>query len=85
MTYELVQWAQRYPGLTGKQRVVLMAMCDKVDPAQGGFFFKRLAMFHVEDLPDFPSLRSIRKHIASLIDKGALVLTHHGGGRRERH
>ena len=82
MGRELVQWAKTQTGLTGKERLILEAVCDKVDPKQGGYFFKRLSDFWVDDVPYFNSLRAVRTHINSLCKKGKLILAHRGAGPR---
>ena len=84
MSYELVSWAQRLPDLTPAQKLIFCAICDRVDPKQGGYFWIRLSDFVADDLGNQMSVSRLRAHIANLAKKGYMKTVHRGGGPQGR-
>ena len=80
MAHSLVSWAQRLPDLTPTERNVFTAICDVVDPMQGGYFYKRLSHFILEDAPFIRTESRLRAHIARIQAKGYMKTERRGGG-----
>ena len=92
MAHALVSWAQRLPryspdcpnGLTMTERQIFTAICDRVDPGQGGYWFDRPDDFIENHAPFVSSKSSLRNHIAALRRKGYMETVHRGGGPKAR-
>ena len=84
MAHALVAWAQRLSDLTPTEKFVFCAICDRVDPAQGGYFWVRLSDFVRDDLGGTISESTVRNHIAAIRRKGYIQTDHRGGGPKTR-
>ena len=80
MSHELVTRAQRLTDLPAKTQLVYVAMCDKTDHRQGGFFFKDLAQFLADDVPFVSSLSALRNHLQILRARGYIKTAKRGTG-----
>ena len=80
MSHELVTRAQRVTDLPAKTQLVLVAMSDKTDHRQGGFFFKDLAQFLADDVPFVSSLSALRNHLQILRARGYIKTAKRGTG-----
>ena len=80
MSFELVERAQRLTDLPAKTQLVYIAMCDKTDHRQGGFFFKDLDQFRREDAPFVASATALRNHLQILRSRGYIQTAKRGTG-----